>query len=388
MKNTKVDRKRVVVVSDNLAPWSVGGLEDRYKTLRDTFQSETHDLYFASMRLWEAGENPTHHFAISKKRELYKGSKRRKLPALLFALSCFKVVFLKPDVIEADQIPSLNIFPLWVVSKICRAKFTVTWHEVWDRASWIEYLGFFGNIGFMVDKISLNFPDRIFAASDFTRTRLLDLGIDPEKIINLHEDLDVKRIREARTELAGADVLYAGRLLKHKRLDALVRSIATLKGWGKDCKLIIVGEGPELDFLQQLTKDLLIQSQVTFYPFFSNKETMWALMNKSKIFDSPSEREGYGIAVSEALAAGMQVIVVDAPDNAAKKQVKGNSNGTLLANNDPVNHASAILDILRKMQISDTALKRAGEKSEIEGLKNGQTMLAEIYESTWQQTCK
>jgi glycosyltransferase involved in cell wall biosynthesis len=388
MKETKVQRKRIVVVSDNLAPWSVGGLEERYKLLRESFESETHDLFFASMHLWEAGENPKNHVAISKKRALYTGSKRRKLPALLFSLSCFKVIFLRPDIIEADQIPSLNIFPLWVVSKLCRAKLTVTWHEVWDRAYWIKYLGVFGNIGFIIDKISLNFPDRIFSASDFTRTKLIDSGVDSEKIINLYDDLDVKRIREASSELAGADVLFAGRLLKHKRLDALIRSIATLKGWGKDCTLIIVGDGPELDRLQQLTKDLLIENQVTFYPFFSDKEKMWGLMNKSKIFDSPSEREGYGIAVSEALAAGMHVIVVDAPDNAAKSQVKGNSNGTLLPNNDPVNHARAILDILLKMKISYTAPKSVGEKSELEGLKTGQNMLAEIYTTTWQQICR
>jgi glycosyltransferase involved in cell wall biosynthesis len=310
------------------------------------------------------------------------------LPALLFSLSCFKVIFLRPDIIEADQIPSLNIFPLWVVSKLCRAKLTVTWHEVWDRAYWIKYLGVFGNIGFIIDKISLNFPDRIFSASDFTRTKLIDSGVDSEKIINLYDDLDVKRIREARSELDGADVLFAGRLLKHKRLDALIRSIATLKGWGKDCTLIIVGDGPELDRLQQLTKDLLIENQVTFYPFFSDKEKMWGLMNKSKIFDSPSEREGYGIAVSEALAAGMQVIVVDAPDNAAKSQVKGNSNGTLLPNNDPVNHARAILDALLKIQNFGLTLKESGKKSEVEALKNSHSTLAAIYATTWQQIRK
>jgi glycosyltransferase involved in cell wall biosynthesis len=340
------------------------------------------------MRLWGDSENPTNHFAISKKFEIYKNGRRSKLSTLKFAISCFKVAFLKPAIIEADQMPSLNILVLWVVAKICRAELTVTWNEVWDRDYWVKYAGPLGNLGFAIDKLSLCLPDQIFSVSEFTRTRLINLGINPERITDLDHDLDVERIRTSQTELAGADVMFAGRLLNHKRVDVLIRSISILKTWGKECNLIIVGEGPELDSLKQLTRDLLIVKQVSFYPFFANKETLWGLMNKTRIFDSPSEREGYGIAVSEALAAGMHVIVVDAPDNASKIQIKGKSNGTLLPNNDPTNHAKSILDTLLKKEILDYPLNGILQKPEIHVPKKSREAMVDIYLATWKQICR
>ena len=388
MQAIKPKLKRIIVVSDNLAPWSVGGLEERYQSLKSSFRSESHELFFASMHLWGKNEKPLNHFAISRKLEIYKNGRRSKLSTLRFAICCFRVAFLKPAIIEADQMPSLNILVLWVVSKICRAKLTITWNEVWDRDYWVNYAGPLGNLGFAIDRIALFLPDQIFSVSKFTRMRLINLGINPRKISDLDHDLDVQRIRASQTELAGADVMYAGRLLNHKRVDALIRSIAILKTWGKACNLIVIGEGPELDSLIQLTKDLLIEKQVTFYPFFVNKEILWGLMNKTKIFDSPSEREGYGIAVSEALAAGMHVIVVDAPDNASKIQLKGKANGTLLPNNDATNHARAIFDILMKIEIFEDSFNGILKKQEIGDRKDNSKAMVDIYLATWKQICR
>ena len=339
-------RKQIVVVSDALYQFSSGGKEERYRLLEDSFVSSEYELIFATSQFWDEGNSPSNYFAITNRRIGYKYGRRTITSGLSFALSCLKVIKLNPTIIEADQMPSLALFPLWFVSRICRAKFSVTWNEVWNRKDWKNYLGTLGAVGYMIDKIAMRLPDMIISVSPLTTERLIAGGARADRIQSLKHLIDVNQIRKSKSDLPSTDVLYTGRLLSHKRVDVLIRAIALLKEGGSVVTLTIIGEGPEGPFLRQLTKTLQIEEQVHFHDFFPDHTESWSLMNKCSIFDSPSEREGYGLAVAEAIASGIKVIAVDIETNASRLQFTSKEIGILLKENSPEQHAGAIKFIL------------------------------------------
>jgi len=59
----------------------------------------------------------------------------------------------------------------------------------------------------------------------------------------------------------------------------------------------------------------------------------------------PSEREGYGLIVVEAAAAGAPSVVVQGPDNAATELVVDGENGVIATSADPAELAAAILRV-------------------------------------------
>jgi glycosyltransferase involved in cell wall biosynthesis len=95
----------------------------------------------------------------------------------------------------------------------------------------------------------------------------------------------------------------------------------------KDLELIIVGTGPQEAYLKELAKDL---EDVRFYapmPY----ESLTELMKSSWIFVLPSIREGQGIVLLEAMAAGTPPIAIQAEGSAVSDVIANNHNGLLVS---------------------------------------------------------
>ena len=105
-------------------------------------------------------------------------------------------------------------------------------------------------------------------------------------------------------------VLAVARLVPQKGLDVLLQAFAALPmtcrgGW----RLILVGDGPELQALEQQAQQLEIAASVSFAGFRSDPLTF---MQKAAIFALPSRFEGMPNALLEAMAAGLPSVVSDA----------------------------------------------------------------------------
>jgi glycosyltransferase involved in cell wall biosynthesis len=119
----------------------------------------------------------------------------------------------------------------------------------------------------------------------------------------------------------------------------------------------IVGDGPERRALETQVAQLGLSKVITFHGEFENHNDVIGLMKKSKVFVSASEREGYGIAVREALAARMKVILNNHPNNAAKNAIVHPSQGLILQENTSRSYALAI----RKVLDSSLSTQKANE---------------------------
>jgi len=105
-------------------------------------------------------------------------------------------------------------------------------------------------------------------------------------------------------------LLVVSRLVKHKRVSDVIFAVSKLNSDVFDCELTIIGDGPERDTLEALVKRLSLSSKVNFLGFVPHDLVINEMYN-SDIFIHPSENESFGIAVMEAMAAGLPVVVAD-----------------------------------------------------------------------------
>ena len=99
-------------------------------------------------------------------------------------------------------------------------------------------------------------------------------------------------------------VLGVGRLVKQKDFATLIKAFALVMQ-SIESRLIILGEGPELPFLQKLVFDLGIETNVDFPGFDLNP---FSYMKRAKVFVLSSLWEGFPNALIQALACGCPVV--------------------------------------------------------------------------------
>ena len=349
MSKTSHDKKRIrlAVVSDALLPWHTGGKEARYAQLLPALAQYGVDVSVYTMDWWSPaphGQALPHH-AIGKARPLYIGEHRSMKQGVAFALACFKLLTKSGiDTIEADHMPYLQLYPLAIVAKIKRVPLVVTWHELWGKSGWSSYLpGYKGEIAYLIEKGALRLPTKIVSVSKNTTKRLMGAGVSADRVVTLPSGVDSLEISETTKSDEPFEIVFAGRLIDHKRVDLILYALALLKQRGHSYRCIITGDGPAKTQLETLSKNLGITELATFAGRLPTSRDVWSLMRQAKVLAFPSEREGFGIAVAETLTAGTPVVTSDHPDNASKDLVESDSLGTII----PAGNASALADALQ-----------------------------------------
>lgn len=102
-------------------------------------------------------------------------------------------------------------------------------------------------------------------------------------------------------------IIYAGRIVKVKRLDVLIKSMVKLKEKLDNVVLILVGEGPEKENLLELSNTLLLNN--IFFIDFVDQETVGELFSASDIFTLLSSGEGNAVVLLEATSSGLPCLV-------------------------------------------------------------------------------
>jgi len=140
-------------------------------------------------------------------------------------------------------------------------------------------------------------------------------GISKNKIFEVPNGIELKKFREnavkvkklkEKYSLGKNVILYVGRIHKSKGLEYLVRAVKNI-----DCQVFLVGKDFEyMDELKKLAESLGIGEKIIFTGPVSEGELV-ASYFASDLFALPSEHEGFGIVVIEAMATGLPVVVSD-----------------------------------------------------------------------------
>lgn len=133
-------------------------------------------------------------------------------------------------------------------------------------------------------------------------------------------------------------VLAIGRLEPVKNFDGLLRAFRAVVAAFPGAKLAIVGDGPERFALEQLRGKLGLKRHVEFLGF---RTDIRALHLQADLFVLPSHSEGLSVALLEAMASGLPVLVSDRGGN--PEVVRDLGANVRLDPRDPKAWAEAIL---------------------------------------------
>jgi glycosyltransferase involved in cell wall biosynthesis len=128
----------------------------------------------------------------------------------------------------------------------------------------------------------------------------------PENGVSRSLCADAPRSKEHYGKL---ELIFVGGLVPYKACDLAFRAAASLLR-NDLARFTVVGDGPERNRLEQLTRDLGIEKAVSFCGFLSHAETMQRL-RLADVLVFPSVREFGGAVVFEALASGVVPVVAD-----------------------------------------------------------------------------
>ena len=123
--------------------------------------------------------------------------------------------------------------------------------------------------------------------------------------------------------------LVVGRLIKDKGIQYAIEALSLLEN--KNTHLLIVGEGPERNFLEKLTKKLNIDNRVIFIGKI--KKHIENFYFASDCYLMTSVKETFGQTILEALASGIPVVGWKSGGDiktATSEIIKNNINGYLI----------------------------------------------------------
>lgn len=108
---------------------------------------------------------------------------------------------------------------------------------------------------------------------------------------------------------AQLELIFVGGLVPRKACDLALRAAAPLLRSGL-ARFVVIGDGPERNSLEQLTRSLDIDKAVSFCGSLGHAEVL-SRMRSADVLVFPSVRDFGGGVVFEALASGVVPVVVD-----------------------------------------------------------------------------
>jgi 1,2-diacylglycerol 3-alpha-glucosyltransferase len=166
-------------------------------------------------------------------------------------------------------------------------------------------------------------------------------GIDPR-------DFDNTRADQFRTTwgLKGKTVLFIGRIAEEKSINVLIHAFDRISASIPEARLLIVGDGPQREELQELGSTLSSASSIIFTGKIPRDELVRSgVFGACELFASPSRTETQGISILEALVNHLPCIVVN--EGAVPELVQEGVNGKVVAPENVEEMADAIALLLK-----------------------------------------
>jgi colanic acid/amylovoran biosynthesis glycosyltransferase len=210
----------------------------------------------------------------------------------------------------------------------------------------------------------------VLVRSESLRRALTELGCDETKIalqrtgIPLEEFPFRERSFPSRSRGSEWRLVQAGRLIEKKGLPVTLNAFAVFLDRYPNATLTIAGEGPLLDELQKLTRELNIEERVSFTGFVS-QERLREIYYQSHIFLHPSQiggdgnQEGVPNSMLEAMASGLPVFATE--HGGIPEAIENGVSGVLVPEHDHEALSRALLSAAQDLIFLSRIAGRASE---------------------------
>ena len=169
---------------------------------------------------------------------------------------------------------------------------------------------------------------------NFTKNiHIIPTGIEVDRFYE--ENINKKEVESLKKKLGlkknNFTILFVGRLAEEKNVEFLINAHKKLVEYDNDIKLLIVGDGPDKEKYEQLSKSLGLEENIIF-----NGKAAWeeipVYYHACNVFSTASTTETQGLTVIEAMAAGVPPLCID--DDSFKGTVTDGLNGKIFKNEE------------------------------------------------------
>lgn len=157
------------------------------------------------------------------------------------------------------------------------------------------------------------------------------------------------------------EIIFVGRLVERKGIKYLIRALSEIKDDIKH-KLIIIGDGPERQALEELTRQFKIEDRVKFTGRISDENLYryyryCSFLVLPAVYDKKGDIEGLGVVLIEAMSHLKPVIASSA--GGITDVVEDGVNGLLV----PPGDVSALAQAIRTLATDTKLRKEMGERA-------------------------
>ena len=206
-----------------------------------------------------------------------------------------------------------------------------------------QHIRYERTINFLYKLAYKNIDFVVCQSQDMKEDLVNNYGVTSKKTIVINNPVDTKEVIKKSTEKTNKiddsffNIISVGHLTRQKGHALLISAIYRLDD--KRIKLNIIGRGVLLNQLQQMVKDLKLESQVEFFGFEANP---YKFISKCDMFVLPSSFEGFPNALIEAGVIGMPLVA---------NNCKGGINEIINDTNGFVSHYNSVEDLAYKITL-------------------------------------
>ena len=291
---------------------------------------------------------------------------------------------LKPDLVHA----SLTLSPLdFLLPEICQElnlPLVATFHTPYARKgaklkSGTQLLAYQLYAPFLANY------DRVIVFSEIQRELLAKMSVPPEQVAVIPNGVDEQKYSpghsQFKSELQAERIfVYQGRIAVEKNVESLLKAWQKAK-MGPECKLVIVGDGPNRSSLEPFYDS---EYGIVWLGFVADEQRRLEILRGSDVFILPSLVEGLSLSLLEGMACGLACIATDV---GADGEVLQGQAGVIV---NPQRVVTELLTLLPLMREHTEFTARLGQKArqrilERYTLSRNITQLEKLYTQVLQQ---
>jgi glycosyltransferase involved in cell wall biosynthesis len=208
-------------------------------------------------------------------------------------------------------------------------------------------------LGELLDRVAGRRFDHVVGCSQSVEDYLLyRYGYPPGRVSHVHNGWSGEP-HERRPDPGRHDVICVARLRAQKNHATLIDAHARVRAQVPDARLLLAGDGAEREAIRAHTRRLGLDGSVEL---LGSVDDVWPLLARAHVFVLPSLYEPLGIAVLEAMAAGLPVVASSV--GGLREIVEDDVTGYLV----PAGDAGALADRVTRLLQDPKLATQMGER--------------------------
>ncbi len=377
----------IVMMTNTYKPF-VGGVPRSVETFSEEYRKRGHKVLIVAPEFENMSENEEDILRVPAIQKFNGSDFSLPLPA--GSLMDAEIEKFRPDIIHSHHPYLIGDMAFRIARKIT-VPLVFTYHTQYEK--YTHYVPADSDtLKRFVIALSVgyaNLCDHVFAPSESLADIILERGVKtPIDILPTGVDIDYyktgdrTRFRKERNIDENAFVIgFVSRLAPEKNSDFIAQVVTSFQKKHNNSHFFLVGSGPSEKTIKEIFKKNKLDDRLHAFGTLNGRDLVNAY-HSMDVFVFASKTETQGMVVSEAMAAGIPVIALDA--NGVREVVRDKMNGRLLNREDEKTFVNALqwyvsLDKHEqdklKLNAFETAQKFSKERSANHAVETYKTVL-------------